>query len=172
MIDWESVYPVLMTDFKGGRLIPHLAILSGALILGIILEVFFGGSLSLFALSALGGVLVDYLAFGPEILEIFTKNKPYLIRGVVARKIRRVVNDREGEFEELWFEMNVQEAHTLHKTGLNPATFPDKEGLQEVEVPESMFLSLKVGQEVLLVCAPDDYVWGIVQGDEVINIES
>ncbi|NJL11556.1 MAG: hypothetical protein HC913_00065 [Microscillaceae bacterium] len=40
MIDWERIYPALMTDFKGGRLVPHLAILSGGLILGIVLEVF------------------------------------------------------------------------------------------------------------------------------------
>jgi hypothetical protein len=172
MTDWKLTYQQLMSDFKGERLIPHLAILGGGIVLGILLGIYFGNNLNLSLLVWIAAALIDYLIYGREILEIFTKKKPYFITGIIHNKVKKVVVDRREEIEEYWFDIEVREAYTLARYALSEHHYYEKEGMQGIQVPESMFLSLQRGEEVSLVCEPDDYAWGIMKGEDVIRIDA
>ncbi|NJO01449.1 MAG: hypothetical protein HC880_06945 [Bacteroidia bacterium] len=171
MIDWSHVYQRLMSDFKSGRLIPHVAILGGAMVVGIVVGIYFDYNLNLMFIIWFMGALVDLLIYRQELLHIFTKKKPCVINGIILKKVKKLVTEKQEEYDEFYFDILVNEAFVIDKQGRNEKNYYEKEGEQRVGVPESMFLSLKAGQEVSLVCEPDDYVWGIVRDDEVINIE-
>lgn len=172
MTDWKLIYQKLMFDFKGERLIPHLAILGGGIVLGILVGLYFNGNLNLIFLIWIAALLIDYLVFGPEIFEIFTKSKPYVLTGIITKKTKKIVIEKKEEIDEFWFDIEVREAYTLMRNGKSEQHYYEREGLQGIQVPESMFLSLQVGQEVSLVCEPDDFAWGFVSGEEVIKIEA
>ena len=177
MIDWETVYQRLMNDFKGQSILIHVGILSTFIILGFIIGFYNNNSL-LITFSIWGiGVSVDYLFFryyfqdNEPYKRIFKKEQPYVVLGTIIQKVKKPIFEYDEEVDAFFFDMDVAEAYTIHKKGKSHSLYYEKQGKQRIEVPESMFLSLKVGQEVSLVCEPDDYVWGLVRGDEVINIE-
>ncbi len=171
MQDWQIVYKRLMADFKGERLLVHLLILGGFIAVGIVVEMFYRSGFQLMFVIWILGFLVDLLIFKRELIDLFTKNKPYLMEGVILKKVKKLVTEKGEEFEEFYFDIDVREAYIISKQGKSDKQYYEKKGEQRIEVPYSMFLSLKSGQEVSLVCEPDDYVWGLVRGDEVINIE-
>ncbi len=171
MPDWPLVYQRLMDDFKGRGALIHVTILGAALALGLIVGYYWGGNLLLTLLFIIIGVLVDYLVLGPEeFLDLFNKRKPYLIRTLIQNRVKQR-SEKEDDYERLIFEVFTHEAYVLNRSGISADNYYEKEGTQRIEVPESMFLSLAPGQEVHLVCMPDDYVWGILNGGEVIFIE-
>jgi hypothetical protein len=170
MIDWAVIYKQLMQDFIGKRIIAHTSILGSFVVLGFLAGVYSNHNLILMFVIWIMGGIVDYLVYRDELLKILTKRKPYLAEGVIEQRVRKVINDENQEIEKYYFELEVREAFIIGKNGLEPADYLDKEGEQRLEVPESMFLSLRPGDEVALVCLPNDRVWGWVRDDEVINI--
>lgn len=171
MPDWPLVYQRLMDDFKGRGLLIHIGIMGTALVLGMLIGFYWGGNLLLTLLFVIIGVLVDYLVLGSdEFLDLFNRRKPYLVRTLIQNRIKQR-SEVEDDYERLIFEVFTHEAYALGRSGLSADNYYEKEGEQRIEVPETMFLSLNPGQEVHLVCMPDDYVWGILNDGEVIYIE-
>lgn len=174
MTDWKMVYQRVMADFKQERLTVYVGIMVAFIILGIFLEANYGGSFVLMFLVWLIGFGVDYLVithyYKDDFKELFTQDKPYVFEGVIIKKVK--IEDEEDGFEEFCFDLNISKAFALTKSGKSPQHYYEKLGEYRIAVPESMFLSLKVGQDVHLICEPDDYAWGLVRGDEVIRIES
>ncbi|MDX2303120.1 MAG: hypothetical protein NW226_09985 [Microscillaceae bacterium] len=164
-----------MNDFKGRSILIHVGILGSFIVVGFLVGFYNNNNLLLIFVIWFIGFLVDVLYFRiflqDDPLRVFTKSQPYVIEGVILQKIKKPVLDRDEEIDTFYFEIEVHEAYTLGKKGISHKLYYEKQGKQRIEVPESMFLSLKIGQEVFLVCEPDDFVWGLVRGDEVINIE-
>lgn len=171
MIEWDIVYKRVMSDFQGQELWKHLGILLSFIVLGIVVGLVMYKSFIVMFLFWIIGALIDYLAYGQELLDLFSLEHPYVLQGVIQKKIQVQVQEDKGDFEEWVFLIDVKRAHELTKQGKNEVNYPDREGLQRIGVPESMFLSLQTDTRVYLVCEPDDMVWGIVNGDEVIRIE-
>ena len=175
MIDWETVYQRLMADFKGSALIHHVGILLTFIILGLIVGVYNNNNLFLIFIIWVMGFAVDVLYFmyylKDDPARIFTKNQPYVFNGTIQQKVKKPVFEDNEEMDTFFFDVEIHEAYVINKNGKSHSLYYEKQGKQRIEVPESMFLSLKVGQEVSLVCEPDDFVWGLVRGNEVINIE-
>ena len=171
MIDWIEVHRRVMSDFKTDRLIPHLIIIGVFIILGIIMGMYSNHNLLLTFVVWIVGFLVDMLIFRDELLKIFTKENPYVIEGIILEKIVINIIDGEKEYDELYFLIDVQEAFMIDKKGRVAVNYMDKEGEIRIQVPESMFLSLKAGDFIILVCEPDDFAWGVINGDEVIGID-
>ncbi len=172
MTDWKRIYQQVMLDFKGKKLIPHLAILGGGIVLGILLALYKDGNLSLMLLVWIAAALIDYLVYGKEILELFTKDKPYVLVGTIQNKVKKRVIEHKEEIDEYWFDIDVREAYALGRYSKSEEHYHQKEGLHGIQVRESMFLSLERGAEISLICEPDDFAWGVVNGDTVIKIES
>jgi hypothetical protein len=171
MIDWVNVYHEIMRKEVGKKILPHIAILGGFIILGLILGVLANHNLTLIFLIWLIGGLVDYLIYSNEIVRILTKNQPYYVEGVITHRVKKILTENDVEYEKLFFEIEVADAFILDKGGLSAVNYLDKEGDKRFEVPESMFLSLRPGEEVALVCTPNDRIWGWVNEDEVVYIE-
>lgn len=169
VIDWANVYERLMSEFKNKRLIPHVILLSSFLVLGFVVGVYSSFNFTFFIIFI--GLFVDYVFFGTQLLEIFTRKRPYVIEGPLVKRILKKINQEGNEYEEFYFLIDVKNAYLLDKNGLSPLHYPQKEGEQRLEVPHSMLLSLKAGQSLRLVCYPNDKVWGLVRDSEVIFIE-
>jgi hypothetical protein len=171
MIDWERIYQKMMNEINGNRLIPHLLLLGSFVFLGLILGMYIGHNVYLILLVWLIGGILDYLIYGTELLELLNKDEPYMLSGIVEQRIRKVIQDEDAEYEEFYFIVEVEQAHTIDKNGLSPVNYPDKEGEQRLEVPESMFLSFRQGDAISVVCTPDDLVWAWIRDHEVIEID-
>jgi hypothetical protein len=160
-----------MTDINGNRLMPHAILLGFFVILGLFLGIYVGHNVNVILLVWLIGAIVDYLAYGTELIDLLNRDKPYVLSGLIEQRVKKLVSDEDIEYEEFYFIVEVEEVHTLDRNGLSPMNYPDKEGEQRIEVPESMFMSFRQGDLVSVVCTPDDLVWAWIRGEEVIEIE-
>lgn len=174
MIDWADIYSKVMVDFKGERLIPHLILIGIFVFVGIGLGMYFNHNTTLILLIWAMGAILDYLIFGRQLIDLFTKRKPYVIEGEILQRIKKSIFINQEESQEFYFVIHVQDAFIISNQGADSMDYLDKEGIHRFKVPQSMFLSLHATSEVALVCMPNDMVWGIIKedADEVICIES
>lgn len=143
------------------------------MIAGMVIGVY-GGDFTLAAFIFLlgAGIALLYMYYRDEYSIIFTKNKPYIALGIIQKKVKKIVQEKNGEeFEEFYFDVIIDDAFTIGKGGRDRGGYYERKGAQRLEVPESMFLSLRVGENLDVVCEPDDFVWGVIRGDEVIRID-
>lgn len=170
MIDWGLVYQRLMNDFKTEALLSHLILAGGGIIIGAVLGYIFS-KFMLFFLFIIIGVLLDFIFFGKDWTIIFTKKQPYVFKGFVKKKIKQATNIAEKGDEKFFFIMEIIEANILDKEDKSPLDYKNKLGQQKLEVQESMYLSLQEKDYLQAVCTPFDEVWGVVKGEQVIEIE-
>lgn len=167
-IDWVQVHQRLMSDFKTERLLYHLGLLGGCALLGLVLSYYFSSFNLLLCFVGIG-IALDYLIFQDELLEVMSKAPPYQIEGEIVQKILQ----KPQEDKNFFFMLKVSAAYKLSSKGLDMFEYLEKANEQRIKVPESMFLSFKTGEDIKVVCTPEDEVWGIVRSEtEVVYIEA
>ena len=174
MINWTEIYLDLMRDTKGDRLRYHLLLVAGFVLGGLLLGMYVGHNINIILLVWLMGGIANYLLFGDEIIYLLNRTPPYWLEGTIDERIKRVTyNEKKGVEEvQYYFIIASSQANVLQKDGLASENYHSKMDIERVEVPESMFLSLEVGQEVSLVCTSEDFAWAWVkENEEVICIE-
>jgi hypothetical protein len=174
MTDWAEIYRKLFEDVNGKRLWNHLSLIGGFVILGIILGVYVGHSINIILLVWFMGAIADYILYGKEILYLLNRDEPYLLDGTILERIKRITKDENDEIVEIqyFFIVEIEEIIAITKNGLDEEFYSKKVGEERLEVPESMFLSLEVGDTISVVCTPDELVWAWVrEDDEVVVIE-
>lgn len=172
-IDWVQLYKEIIQEVKMKRLLKHTYLLAGIFCIGIFVGIFMFQNVGLVLAIGLIGFPLDYLLYGDELYHLVSMHKPYLVEGVLIQRINKILIDEKNneETDEFYFEIEVEHATGFDKDGLDALEFTDKHGKIRLEVQESMFLSLKSGDEISVVCTPEDKVWGWVRGEEVIIIE-
>ncbi len=172
-VDWVSLYTEIMQESKGKHLLKHVYLWAGMASIGIFVGIFMFQNVALVLIITIMALPIDYLLYGDEGYNLITMEKPYLLEGVLVRRIQKILIDeaKDEEFESFHFEIEVEYATGFDKDGLDALELTDKNGKIRLEVQESMFLSLQAGDEITVVCTPDEVVWGWVRDDEVIVIE-
>ena len=172
--DWKKIYHELLEDVNGKRVLNHLALIGGFIVLGIILGVYVGHDINIILLVWLMGGIADYLIFGKELLYLMNRDEPYLLDGIIEERIKRITKNENDEVldTQYFFVVEIEEITAITKNGLDDEFYSKKVGEERLEVPESMFLSFEVGDLISVVCTPDELVWAWVrENEEVVIIE-
>jgi hypothetical protein len=173
-IDWVSLYEEIIKEVKTSKINKHIYLLTGTFAIGIFIGLFLFKNVNLALVIGAVGFPLDYLIYQNELYYLLNLHKPYLLEGIIQKRIQKILIDETTaeKTEVFYFEIEVQEAIGFDRDGLDAMDLVEKKGTFRLEVPKSMFLSLVSGEEISVVCTPEDLVWGWVREEEVIRIEN